>query len=84
MNRTPMPIDIHLIHNVIQENGYDEEVNAKQAFVKALCKLTNDGLFTQANLKDIDFLYASYQLKYHSNQTPLYNYFMDKHLAKMP
>jgi hypothetical protein len=59
-------------------NGFNKEI-----FVKALCMISKEENDIRLIIKDIDMIYANYQIRYNDNATPLYNYLMNK-LTFMP
>jgi hypothetical protein len=71
------------IHDYIKKHNLDASGFTKEIFIRALCLISKDNNDIGLVIKDIELVYANYQLKFNNNATPLHNYLLSK-LVYMP
>lgn len=76
-----MKVNLELIHKSILENKLQDD-KPKDAFIRALCILTQNGYDVSELHDNLEYLYALYQLKYNKNNSPLFAYYSTKFLGR--
>jgi hypothetical protein len=80
-----MLITVHEIHDVIRRSPeLCNQQFSKDVFIRAICIMIKHNYDMLSSLKNLDYLYAHYQLVYNNNTTPMHIFIEDKHLSRLP